>query len=157
MATDERDAGSPPPSLAEAVPDDGPRAWRLTFVHDENGVRLVEREQLEMVAPPDDSDLTYAARSGYWVELKDAEGHGIYRQILHDPLRTEIEVHSPDADEQPHQVAMESKARTFEAVVPDLPAARTVVLKGRPSEADFAAGEAVALLTEPLDREPEDA
>ncbi|MFN0156042.1 MAG: hypothetical protein ACKVUT_16845 [Gaiella sp.] len=153
---DDRDAGAPPP-LVEADPVDGPSAWRLTFVHDESGVRLVERERLEMVAPPDDSDLTYVARSGYWVELKDAEGRGIYRQILHDPLRTEIEVHSPDASEQPHQVPMESSTSTFDAVVPDLPAARTVVLKGRPSQADFAAGDAVALLTEPLDAEPENA
>ena len=81
--------------------------------------------------PSDDSERTYAARAGTWVEVRDAGGHGLYRQILADPVRADgYEAHSPI----PPGVApgrAGSAAGVFQVVVPDLPDAHDVALTAR--------------------------
>jgi hypothetical protein len=130
MNTDHIDAGTPNgPPPAETAPAMTPSAWRLTFEYDDTGVRLVAQQRVAMLAPPDDSDLTYAARSGYWVEVRDAEGRGLYRQILVDPMPSHFEVHSPEPGALPTRVAVPAGTPgVFQAVVPDLPGAHDVVL-----------------------------
>ncbi|MFI8659732.1 hypothetical protein ACIGKR_07050 [Rhodococcus qingshengii] len=81
-----------------------------------------------MIAPPDDSDRTYSARAGTWVEVRNGTGHGLYRQILADPVRHGYEAHSPDPVEGSRQVEPEAPAGVFQVVVPDLPGAQDVVL-----------------------------
>jgi hypothetical protein len=140
------------PGHVSEVDSDDPSAWRLTYEYDADGVRLVEQEQVAMVAPPDDSDLTLNARSGYWVEVRDARGHGLYRQVIYDPIRTEYEVHSPDVSSR--NVKAKTVAGIFEVVVPALPNAHDVVLHGRSSREDFVHGAAVPLVTEELRATP---
>lgn len=156
MSGDDVDAGTPAaraPETRTETSAQGPWAWRLTFEHDASGIRLVGRERVAMLAPPDDSELTYAARSGYWVEVKDAQGRGVYRQILHDPLRGQLEVHSREPGQHPTRVDRQTPAVVFEAVVPDLPEGSEVVLKGQPTMDAFESEAAVPLVREPL-REP---
>jgi hypothetical protein len=124
------DAGPPRGRLPrERRPEVPPSSWRLTFEYDGSGVRLVAQQRVAMLAPPDDSDLTYAARAGHWIEVSDATGHGLYRQILHDPMRSRYEVHSADVDAVPASVAVPSGSTgVFQVVVPDLPGGTEIVL-----------------------------
>jgi hypothetical protein len=134
MANDQ-DAGPPrglPP--VERVPEE-PAAWRLTFTYEGSDIRLVAQQRVAMIAPPDDSDLTYAARAGTWVEVRDATGHGLYRQILVDPVRRGYEAHSPDPQQGSHQVEPDAPSGVFQVVVPDLPGAHDVVLHRLDDEA----------------------
>jgi hypothetical protein len=158
---DDIDAGRPkgPPPAEPAGTT--PSSWRLTFEYDESGVRLVAQQRVAMLAPPDDSDLTYAARSGYWVELRDADGHGLYRQILVDPMRSHFEVPPPAPGELPSRVPVPpGTVGVFQAVVPDLPETHDVVLKAlaAPGSADTLrerlGQEAGIVLTERLGETP---
>lgn len=154
---DHVDAGPPKARPRERRQGGEPSAWRLTFEYDDDGVRLVAQQRVAMMAPPDDSQLTHDARAGYWVEIRNAEGHGLYRQILVNPMPSNREVHSPAPDRHPTHVAVGAgSAGVFQAVVPDLPGAVDVVLHGLASPGPAATlserSEATArpLLTEPL-------
>jgi hypothetical protein len=122
------DAGHPPDLPPSEAPRPQPSAWRLTFTYDGSDIRLVAQQRVAMIAPPDDSDRTFAARAGTWVEVRDGSGHGLYRQILADPVRHGYEAHSPDPAEGSHQVEPEAPTGVFQVVVPDLPGGRDVVL-----------------------------
>lgn len=122
------DAGQPKHRDDEPPHDPPPRAWLLIFDYDENGVRLVERERIEMLAPPDDSALTLDARAGHWVALRDANGKTLYRQIIAQPFRIAAEVHSPEGVSQ--RVPVRQLEGRFQVVVPDLPEATDVVFFG---------------------------
>lgn len=144
---DDVDAGPPRGILPrEAGRGDVPASWRLTFTYDADGVRLYARQRVAMLAPPDDSPRTLAARAGSWVELRDADGHGVYRQILNDPMPTTFEAHSPLAGAHPTRVpAPADDSGVFQVVVPDVAEAQDVVLHGLTDQEA-----AVPLLTEPL-------
>ena len=132
MAPEHHDAGPPrgiPP--VERRPEQEPRAWRLTYEYDSRGISLVAQQRVAMAAPPDDSDLTYAARAGYWVEVRDSGGHGLYRQVLANPIRSHFEAHSRVPGARPESVATPARTKgAFQVVVPDLPEAHDVVLFG---------------------------
>jgi hypothetical protein len=132
MAPEHRDAGPPrgiPP--VERRPEQEPQAWRLTFEYDSRGIALVAQQRVATTAPPDDSALTYAARAGYWVEVRDATGHGLYRQVLANPIRTHFEAHTRVPGGRPESVATPARTKgAFQVVLPDLPEAHDVVLHG---------------------------
>jgi hypothetical protein len=140
--SNDHDAG-PPRGLPPVEREQDPSAWRLTFAYDGSDIRLVAQQRVAMIAPPDDSDRTYAARAGTWVEVRDASGHGLYRQILADPVRHGYEVHSDDPAEGSREVEPESPSGVFQVVVPDLPEGEDVVLH-RFDEAEMASDEAAA-------------
>ncbi len=130
MVSDRANDAGPPrgPLPTEAGQAPGGSAWRLTFTYEGSDIHLVAQQRVAMIAPPDDSDGTYAARAGTWVEVRDATGHGIYRQVLADPVRQGYEAHSPEPSEGSHRVQPESPSGVFQVVVPDLPQAQDVVL-----------------------------
>jgi hypothetical protein len=133
--SNDHDAGPPSgPVPRERMPAQ-PSAWRLTFAYEGSDIRVVAQQRVAMIAPPDDSERTYAARAGTWVEVRDDTGHGLYRQILADPVRHGYEVHSPDPGEPSRQVEAPAPSGVFQVVVPDLPGAHDVVLHRLPDSA----------------------
>lgn len=105
------------------------RTRRLTFQASGGEVRLVSQEHLDMICPPPVGEPPEAGRhSGFWVELRDDAGELAFFRPLHDPLATSVDVHSPDGtirrEFAPPQDAV------FEVLVPDEPAATTLVLMG---------------------------
>jgi hypothetical protein len=138
---DAQDAGAAPPdepSPAEPSPDEPPSegpgtaeeepvAWRLTFAYQGDEVRIVDRTRVPMLSPPDETDLTEGAEDGWWVEVRDDADRPLYRQVLHEPIRHDLEVFSPEG--MSHVPAPEVTG-VFQAVVPDLSAAETVLLHG---------------------------
>lgn len=140
MDVDDQDAGPPrgllPPEAPPPGGDAGQQAWRLTFTYAGDAITLVAQQRLAMVAPPDDSALTLDARAGTWIEVRDANGRGLYRQVLTDPVRAGYEVTPRTPDEVGIHVVPGVPTGAFTVVVPDLPGAYDVVLH-RLSSADL--------------------
>lgn len=120
-----------------------PQAWRLTYAFDANGIRLVAQQRVATVTPPDDSDLTESGRAGYWIELRDAAGEALYRQVIPNPFRMTAEVHSPEPGRQPRHVPTVAPEGAFQVLVPDLPGAHEVVLHGLTGPGERTPGEPV--------------
>jgi hypothetical protein len=129
---DDQNAGPPrgilPPEAPPPGGGEGSAAWRLTFTYAGDDIRLVAQQRLVMVAPPDDSALTLNARAGTWLEVRDANGRGLYRQVLTDPVRAGYEVTPRTPDEVGIHVVPAVPTGAFTVVVPDLPGAYDVVL-----------------------------
>lgn len=118
--------------MAEQQPVDTrrfPVSWRLTFHFDEDGsVELARRQQLPMIAPGSPGpSLTGRDYSGSWVELQDRQGRVLFERVLHNPFRTTVEVHYPPGRNS-QVVSAPRQAGEFEAVVPVIPEATTVVV-----------------------------
>lgn len=109
------------------------RALRFTFSYEGAAIRLLARHLINVRTPASDP-LTESQcdkqQSGFWVELHDANQRPLYRRILHNPLMS-----SPAWN-------VESALGVFYVVVPNLPAAETLVLYGalpRPETTDESA------------------
>lgn len=146
--------GVPRPPAETGGSDTSLSAWRLTFEYEGTDIRLVTRQQVAMLAPPDDAERLEEAKGGFWVEIRDAQGHPLYSQVLHDPIQTDYEVFSPDPGQTPTRVAAPEVKGVFQAVVPDLPGATEVVLHGRASQAELARRPAKQLFKARLHERP---
>ena len=127
------DAGTPahPPDPPAGAREDAlPKARLLIFEYDAGSVRLVESKRIEMLAPPDDSARTEQGRAGHWVEVRNAVGDALYRQVITRPFLVSAEVHSPEPGAMPRHVPVSTIEGRFQVVVPDLPDASEVVLFG---------------------------
>jgi len=107
------------------------RALRLTFEFDGDNVELAGIQRLEKLVPPMAASPPEAGRhGGEWLQLHDSEDRLLFTRLLHDPLRTRVEVHDPDTG--PSIVVGPPGRGTFDVLVPDLPDAATVVLYASP-------------------------
>jgi hypothetical protein len=104
-----------------------PRSVRLIFQYDGDRIELLSRQPVDMVSPSS-GPLGDFDRLGSWVEVRDAEGVALHRQVLPDPLRASAEVFGPDPDETLHRVERARRTGAFTVVVPDLPEADHVAL-----------------------------
>jgi len=113
--------------------EETPAAWRVTFEYDGEDVTVVAKERVAMLAPPDDEPLVSKDASGYWVEVRDDDDAVVYRQVIHNPIQTDLEVFPEDPSEPMHRVPVAHPRGVFQVVVPDLPEGRTAVLHGHAS------------------------
>jgi hypothetical protein len=103
---------------------------RVTFAFDADKVTLegVVRVAMRVTAPttptPDENT------TGYWLELRDAQGKVLYHRALHDPTRLDVEVFGDKPGEPMRRVPATRSSGTFEVLVPDLPGGARVVLRG---------------------------
>jgi hypothetical protein len=113
--------------------DAGPRwAWRLFGAVTDEGVRIVSRRRVEMRVPPSDPLDYEAATVGFWVELRDADDQALYRRVMGDPLKADIEV--PQAPGDPSPTRLPAPAGSFNVLVPDLLGADHVsLMRGEPA------------------------
>jgi hypothetical protein len=127
-----------------------PSAWRLTFEYDGDEVRIVGRQRVAMVAPPDDSELLERGHAGYWIEVRTAKNRVLYRQVLHDPLQTDMEVFPADPSQPIERVPVQRPKGVFQVVVPDLPGGEQTVLHGRGSRQEIQERSTKQLVKSPL-------
>ena len=73
---------------------------------------------------------------GFWVELQTRKGRTVFHRLVYNPLRTRVEVHSPDR--QPQIINGPPVPGMFEVLVPEIPEASTVVVCGTPLEPERA-------------------
>jgi hypothetical protein len=105
-----------------------PGAIRFTFSYSEGDVRLDSLERVAMRPLPSHDLDSFEGRSGFWVELRDAQDRVVHRRVLHDPLRHEVEVFPEGGVGEFTRVPVARPAGTFDVVVPDLPGARELTL-----------------------------
>jgi len=121
--------------------DQEPQSVRLIFAYDGDEVRLESRQPVNMVAPASDPVEGFENHMGFWTEVRDAQGAVLHRQILHDPVRRDAEVFSPNPDRSIRRVPDEQPSGMFWVVVPLVPGADHVSLMGAagPGAGGFAA------------------
>lgn len=131
-------------------------ATRLTFSYTADEVRLVGRRSLEMRTPPSDDLGPMPESTGFWVELQDSSGRVLYRRITESPIRFSVEVRSDDPERPLERRAVEEPRGTFTLLVPDLPAAGSIVLFASRQGREGARGPAVEVARFDLRGEPEE-
>src|SRR5215211_7176498 len=70
------------------------RSLRLTFRFLGRDISLVERREVNMLAPPSEKwdPRTQREQSGFWLELQSSEGRTLYRRVIRHPIRANAEV-----------------------------------------------------------------
>lgn len=107
-----------------------PRALRLTFTYSGGAIRLVSRRSLQKLAPLSDSLASFAGRSGFWYELRDAGGAAIYRRVRENPLQTAPEAPAEGSEVALRRVQVSRPRARFVLLVPDLAEAHRLALVG---------------------------
>lgn len=102
---------------------------RLTFHITEGEAEIIATERLRMVTPPSIGELPIAGtHGGYWVELRNDKGDVIFHRIINNPIQSSAEIFSPDG--RIERLFDKAKAQTFEVLIPDTAAGRTIALMG---------------------------
>jgi hypothetical protein len=88
-----------------------------------------------MVVPRSEPlDGSLEGRSGFWLEVRDKAGNVLHRQLMHDPIRHDVEVFSEDPERSVARVPVEDPSAVFSVVVPAPEEADHVALIGTPIE-----------------------
>lgn len=112
---------------------------RLQFQFDGESLRLISQTRIRKIAPASPVPRPKVGQQrGFWVEIQTADKRTVFHRILHNPLRTHVEVHSPDR--KPRIVTGPPMPGIFEVLVPDIPNAVTVAVFGMPLDAERARG-----------------
>ena len=109
-----------------------PRSVRLTIRYSGDQMELVSRQSVAMKAPPSDPVEGLEGRAGFWVDLKDADDRTLYRRVMHDPIRRDVEVFSPDPRQTMERAPVAEPRGVFSLVLPEMEAAQAVSLLGTP-------------------------
>jgi hypothetical protein len=105
-----------------------PRAVRLIFRYDGDKLELVSQEKVEMLVPPSDAVAPAAqARTGFWIDLHDAQNRTLFRRVMHPPAR-DVEVFSNEPGQTLARKPTPQAKGVFVAVVPDLAEGHAVSL-----------------------------
>ena len=110
------------------------RALRLTFSYVGSGVQLIARQSLEMTPLPSDPLNAREGETGFWYEIRDANGHPIYRRITENPLRFAVEIRTDDPSQPLTWQKVSQPQGQFLLLLPDLDQAQTLVLFSSPPE-----------------------
>ena len=118
-------------NLDAAANQQAPRSLRLTFHFEADRVDLVRVERRQKVSPGQALPIPVEGKnSGWWLVLVDASGKALFHRLLDDPFQMRAEHHSPGGP--PSAVFRSASSGEFEAIVPDDPAAQSVVLFSSP-------------------------
>jgi hypothetical protein len=109
------------------------RALRAVFEYKGQEVRLASVQSLEMLAPPPQAIFPRPNERGTWFELRDREGRTLYRRVIDNPIREDIEVITDDPDHPLSRIAAEQREGIFFLLAPDIPQARELVIVTEPA------------------------
>lgn len=105
------------------------RSLRLTFQSSKGEIQLLSMERLDMICPPTIGERPQAGtNSGFWIELCDKKNKAIFHRLLDHPFHNAVTLHSPDG--KIRRVLGEAEDHIFEVLLPDMPAAKSVVIIG---------------------------
>jgi hypothetical protein len=104
----------------------------MIFAFDGDQVRLVSQQSVEMVLPPSDPVPAAEGQKGFWYELRDVQDRPLYRQVIHHPMREDVEVFSDDPKQTVARHPVPSRKGVFVVLVPDTEEGHTVTLSSSP-------------------------
>jgi hypothetical protein len=88
-----------------------------------------------MFVPPGDALEAGRERSGFWVEVRNADGQPLFRRLMHHPIETTREVFPADPYGEIIRTPVADPRGVFSIVIPEIAGARVLALVGSPSEA----------------------
>lgn len=97
------------------------RAWRVTFDYDGDEIAVRRSELIDKRVPPSDPllrDGETAGRSGFWLELADADQRTVWRRVMDDPRSTSLEAPAGDRPGELTRATLESPKGTFRVLLP---------------------------------------
>lgn len=97
-----------------------PWAVRLTFSYEGDEIRLEDQRRVRTIASPTDTLSGYGDERGFWVEVRDGQKETLYRRVMPNPLRKDVEVFSPDHERGIFRAPVERPSGVFAVLVPDL-------------------------------------
>src|SRR5262245_9164032 len=121
------------------------RALRLVLEYEGRNFTVAQRHEVTMAVPPSDPIQGYEGQSGFWYELRDANGKVLYRRVIGKPLGAGVEVHDPETGSRWYDV--KESSGVIVALVPDLPNAESLVLVSSPLDPQKSAAPAEPVAT----------
>lgn len=106
-------------------------ALRLELRYQGSTVSVTSARAVDMVLPPADARLEAGKNSGYWAELRGADGAVLFTRILHDP--TSVEAPPAPGGSFTNTAVDASASRTISLDVPNDARASVLVIYGNPS------------------------
>lgn len=106
----------------------GERAIRLMFEYDGDNVRLLSRQQVDMMVPLSDPVQAQEGARGSWLELRDVDGAALFRRVLAGVIIRDVEGVSDAPGSPMTRRPVEHPRGVLVVLVPDLEDARTVAL-----------------------------
>lgn len=125
---------SSPSSLATTSSDQKrTNAKRLTFSYKGYKIKLIEQQNIQKIVPPSVTVDTTNNRSGFWFEITGDKQDVLYRRIIDNPIKTDIEVFSDEkVTESVSRHKVSDIKGAFSIVIPDIPEAEGLDLFGSP-------------------------
>jgi hypothetical protein len=125
---------SSPSSLATTSSDQRrTNAKRLTFSYEGNQIKLISQQNIQKVVPPSVTRDTQNNRSGFWFEITSDKQNVLYRRVIDNPIKTDIEVFSDEKEtESISRYKISDIKGAFSIVIPDIPEAEGLDLFGSP-------------------------
>lgn len=133
----------------------GRGAVRLVFEYHGDDVRLISLQHVDMPVPPTDALEGYEGQQGFWAVVRDRDDTTLYCQILHDPIRRDVEVFSDDPERSLARAPVERPTGAFFVVVPDFREADHVALMRSPPAQPGSRAVATESLRVPLRQDQE--
>jgi hypothetical protein len=125
-------------TAAPAATERPAKAIRLIFSFDGGHVHLVSQQSVEMVLPPSDPVHGVEGHKGFWYELRDAQDRPLYRRVMHNPMREDVEVFSDDPKQTVARQVVPNRKGVFVVVVPDTEEGHAVTLSSSPRRVQLA-------------------
>jgi hypothetical protein len=107
-------------------------AIRLVFAYQGADVQLVDRQPVDQYVPPSDELDDLRGQSGFWYELRDANGAPLYRLSIGNPVAYETEIVTGDPANPIVRAPVPEPSGDFSLVVPVLEGAQSVALVSSP-------------------------
>ncbi|CAM5386167.1 hypothetical protein SGRIM128S_09626 [Streptomyces griseomycini] len=92
-------------------PSEPPTTVRLIFEYEGTDIRLISRRRVAMMPPPSDPLREREDAQGFWVEVRDAQQRPLYRRVMCDPVRRDVEVFSDEPEYSIARVPVDEPAR----------------------------------------------
>jgi hypothetical protein len=113
---------------------DEPQALRLTFAVQDRRIELLDVAEVAMRVPPTDPLDQRGERSGFWVEVVDADGAPLFRQDLPPTVLDDPEVFPEDPAGEIVRVPAPGRRHAFSVVVPRTTDLQRLAVVGSPAE-----------------------
>jgi hypothetical protein len=110
------------------------RTLRLVFRYEGPEVELISADRVDMTPPPSDELRVGEGAPGFWYELHDADGRGLFRRVTENPFRATAEVLTDDRDRPIAREELGEIGGVFVLHAPDFEEAAMLLLLGSPPE-----------------------
>ena len=114
------------------------KALRMLFSFDGEHIHLVSQQSVEMLLPPSDPVQGNQGQKGFWYELRDVQDRPLYRRVVLNPMREDVEVFSDDPKQSVARHTVPNRKGVFTVVVPDTEDGHSVTLSSSPRSIQLA-------------------